>query len=154
MQDELIRITANLLKEADEKRKAGGSTDYTTFDIDSLVLVSHRTSKPTRTHTLWKGPMQVVANDLDEYTQPRRKIPCIKYWTIWVWPYKGQPNRYRPTRLSRVLYRRYPSNGREHPGGGNIKISRQVAKLSPRQKHLGTVEKHAWRWKSPRVLNC
>ena len=39
MQDELIRITAELLKEADEKRKAGGSTDYTTFEIDSLVLV-------------------------------------------------------------------------------------------------------------------
>ena len=68
MQDELIRITAELLKEADEKRKAGGSTDYTTFEIDSLALVSHRTSKPTRMHTLWKGPMQVVANDLDEDT--------------------------------------------------------------------------------------
>ena len=52
MQDELIRITAELLKKADEKRKAGGSTDYTTFEIDSLVLVSHRTSKPTRMHTL------------------------------------------------------------------------------------------------------
>ena len=68
MQDELIRITAELFKEADEKRKAGGSTDYTTFEIDSLVLVTHRTLKPTRMHTLWKGPMQVVANDLDEYT--------------------------------------------------------------------------------------
>ena len=68
MQDELIRITAKLLKEADEKRKAGGSTNYITFDIDSLVLVSHRASKPTNMHTLWKGPMQVVANDLDEYT--------------------------------------------------------------------------------------
>ena len=53
MQDDLIRITAELLKEADEKRKAGGSTDYTTFEIDSLVLVTHRTSKPTRMHTLW-----------------------------------------------------------------------------------------------------
>lgn len=105
MQDELIRITANLLKEADEKRKAGGSTDYTTFEIDSLVLVTHRTSKPTRMHTLWKGPMQVVANDLDEYTlldlitnrEKRYHVSNIKQFEF-------DPTKVNPTDIARRDY--------------------------------------------------
>jgi transposase InsO family protein len=68
MQDELIRITAELLKKSDDEHNASGSTDYTTFDIDSFVLVQHRNAPPTRMHTLWLGPMRVVSNVLDEYT--------------------------------------------------------------------------------------
>ena len=95
-------------------------------------------------HTLWKGPMQVVDNDLDEYTlldliTNRKK----RYRVLNIKQFEFDPTKVNPTDIARVIYRRYPSNGREHPSGGNIKISRQAAKLSPRQKNLGTVEIHA-----------
>ena len=88
--------------------------------------------------------MQVVANDLDEYTlldlitnrEKRYHVSNIKQFEF-------DPTKVNPTDIARVIYRRYPSNGREHPSGGNTEISCQVVKLPPRQKHLGTVEKHA-----------
>ena len=60
MQDELIRITAQLLKESDDLHNAGQSTEITVFPANSFVLVAQRTTPETRMHTKWRGPLKVT----------------------------------------------------------------------------------------------
>ena len=68
LQDELIEITARLLKESDDLHNAQQSPNITQFGVDTFVLVQQRTSPETRMHTLWRGPMQVVSHNFAEYT--------------------------------------------------------------------------------------
>ena len=67
-QNELIRITRELLEESDRLHMAGETHDPTEYEVGSFVLVSHRTGPPTRMHTTWRGPMRVVSVSHSEYT--------------------------------------------------------------------------------------
>lgn len=105
MQDELIRITAQLLRESDELHIANQSPNVTQHAIGSFVLVHQRTSAPTRMHTLWKGPMRVVSNVLDEYTlldliQNKEK----KYHLSQIKPFNFDPAKVDPTDIARRDY--------------------------------------------------
>ena len=68
LQDELIEITACLLKESDDLHNAQQPPNVTQFGVDTFVLVQQRTSSETRMHTLWRGPMRVVSHNFAEYT--------------------------------------------------------------------------------------
>ena len=65
LQDELIEITARLLKESDGLQQ---SPNITQFGVDTFVLVQQRTTPETRMHTLWRGSMRVVSHNFVEYT--------------------------------------------------------------------------------------
>ena len=58
MQDEPIRITAQLLKESDDLNNA----------VNSFVFVAQRTTPATRMHTLLRGSLRVISNIFAEYT--------------------------------------------------------------------------------------
>ena len=66
LQDELIEITARLLKESDDLHNAQQLPNVTQFGVDTFVLVQQRTSPETRMHTLWRGPMRVVSHNFAE----------------------------------------------------------------------------------------
>ena len=68
LQDELITITARLLKESDDLHNAQQPPNITQFGVDTFVLVQQRTTPETRMDTLWRGPMRVVSHDFAEYT--------------------------------------------------------------------------------------
>ena len=67
-QDELIHITARLLKESDDIHNAQQSPNITQFGVDTYVLVQQRTTPETRMNTLSRGPMRVVSHNFAEYT--------------------------------------------------------------------------------------
>ena len=62
LQDELIEITARLLKESDDLHNAQQPPNVTHFGVDTFVLVQQRTTPETHMHTLWRGPMRVVSH--------------------------------------------------------------------------------------------
>ena len=65
--DELIEITARLLKESDDFHNAQQPPNLTQFGVDTFVFVQQRTTPETRMHTLWRGPMRVVSHNFAEY---------------------------------------------------------------------------------------
>lgn len=67
-QDELIRITAELLIESDRIHRLTEAEEVTEFEVDEFVLVAQRSQLETRMHTQWRGPMRVVAVNHAEYT--------------------------------------------------------------------------------------
>jgi hypothetical protein len=105
IQSDLIEITAKLLKESDDLHNASASPDITHHEVDSFVLVEQRTTPETRMHTLWRGPMRVVSNDLSEYTlldlvTHKEK----KYHLKNIKPFYFDPSRVDPTEIARRDY--------------------------------------------------
>lgn len=105
MQDELIKITARLLKESDDIHNAAQSPDVTNYPPDSFVLVQQRTTPATRMHTLWQGPLRVISNDLAEYTlmdlvTQKEK----KYHLSQMKPFEFDPTKVDPTDIARRDY--------------------------------------------------
>jgi Integrase core domain/Chromo (CHRromatin Organisation MOdifier) domain len=68
MQEELIKISAKILKESDDLHNAAQRPDVTQFEVGSYVLAAQRTQPETRMHTLWRGPFRVLSNNKGEYT--------------------------------------------------------------------------------------
>jgi hypothetical protein len=68
MQEELMKISADILKEADDAHNATQKSNVTIFEEGSYVLASQRTQPETRMHTLWRGPFRVLRNRRKEYT--------------------------------------------------------------------------------------
>lgn len=67
MQDKLIKISQDLLKSSDERHLAQNGPDITEFEIGTHVLVAYAAGPPTRLHTRWKGPMQILKRNKSEY---------------------------------------------------------------------------------------
>lgn len=64
-----MKKKAKILQSTDHIHLADHTTLRTEYLPDSYVLVKYRTgAPPTRLHTLWKGPMRVVANDKSHFT--------------------------------------------------------------------------------------
>ena len=105
MQDELIRITAQLLKESDDLHNAGQSTDITVFPVNSFVLVAQRTTPETRMHTKWRGPLKVISNTLAEYTLLDLVTDKqIVYHMTQLKPFVFDPMKTDPTDIARRDY--------------------------------------------------
>ena len=105
IQDDLIKITAKLLKESDDLHNANESSEITEHAVDSYVLVKQRTTPETRMHTLWRGPMRVVSNDLSEYTL--RDLVThkeLKYHLTQIKPFHFDPILIDPTEIARRDY--------------------------------------------------
>ena len=68
LQDELIQMTARLLKELDDIHNAQQSPNITQFGVDTYVLVQQRTTPETRINTLWCGSVRLVSHNFAEYT--------------------------------------------------------------------------------------
>ena len=105
MQDELIKITAQFLKESDDRHNAQQSTEITEFPPNSYVLAKQRTSPDTCMHTLWRGPMRVISNYLAEYTlldliTDKQKV----YHMSQLKPFNFNPMRTDPTDIARRDY--------------------------------------------------
>ena len=105
MQEELIRISAQLLKEADDAHNAKQSNDITEFAVDSFVLVNHRNKPDTRMHTLWRGPLRVISNYFAEYTLLDLVTDKqIKYHMTQMKPFHFDPMKTNPTDIARRDY--------------------------------------------------
>ena len=66
-QDELCQKAAELRRSSDELHLASQNDNITTFEIGSYVLVKYTDQPPTRLHTLWSGPFQVLNHKNSEY---------------------------------------------------------------------------------------
>jgi hypothetical protein len=105
LQDELIEITARLLKESDDLHNAQQLPNVTQFGVDTFVLVQQRTSPETRMHTLWRGPMRVVSHNFAEYTlldlvTHKEKL----YHMTQLKPFHFDPTHVDPTDITRRDY--------------------------------------------------
>jgi hypothetical protein len=105
LQDELIEITARLLKESDDLHNAQQSPNITQFGVDTFVLVQQRTTPETRMHTLWRGPMRVVSHNFAEYTlldlvTHKEKL----YHMTQLKPFHFDPTHVDPTDIARRDY--------------------------------------------------
>jgi hypothetical protein len=105
MQEELIKISAKLLKESDDLHMAAEPPVLTQYEPDSFVLVRQRTTPQTRMHTLWQGPMRVVSNKDGEYTlldlvTHKEKL----YHVTQMKPFQFDPTRVDPTDIARRDY--------------------------------------------------
>ena len=105
LQDELIQITACLLKESDDIHNAQQSPNITQFGVDTYVLVQQRTTPETRMHTLWRGPMRVVSHNFAEYIlldliTHKEKV----YHTTQQKPFQFDPTHVDPTDIARRDY--------------------------------------------------
>lgn len=67
IQDELWTKSKQLRLEADAEHLATQEDIITSFAVDSYVLVGYVTQPPTRLHTKWSGPFQVLGNEKSEY---------------------------------------------------------------------------------------
>ena len=69
LQDEVMSTARAILKTSDDQHMASFPNRPTEHLPDSYVLVKYRSgSAPTRLHTAWKGPLQVVGNTGSEYS--------------------------------------------------------------------------------------
>jgi hypothetical protein len=105
IQEELIAITARLLKESDDAHNATQSPNITEFAVDSFVLVAQRTQPDTRMNTLWRGPMRVVSHHRSEY----KLLDLItlkekRYHMTQLKPFLFEPLRTDPTDVARRDY--------------------------------------------------
>ena len=105
IQDELMKITARLLKESDDLHNAQQSDDITEFPPDSFVLATQRTTPETRIHTLWRGPFRVVSNYFAEYTLLDLVTDKhVKYHMTQLKPFHFDPMRTDPIDIARRDY--------------------------------------------------
>ena len=68
IQDTLIAQAQTALRTMDTAHIATSPQDITVFPVSSYVLVRYTTQPPTRLHTLWWGPFQVVSIHNSDYT--------------------------------------------------------------------------------------
>ena len=68
IQDTLIVQAKTALRTMDEAHIATSPQEITIFPADSYVLAKYTTQPPTRLHTLWRGPFQVVSIHNSDYT--------------------------------------------------------------------------------------
>ena len=68
IQDTLIAQAQTALCTMDAAHIATSPQDITVFPVDSYVLARYTTQPPTRLHTLWRGPFQVVSIHNSDYT--------------------------------------------------------------------------------------
>ena len=68
IQDTLIAQAETALRTLDEAHMATNPQDNTIFPVDSYVLAKYTTQPPTRLHTLWREPFQVVSIHNSDYT--------------------------------------------------------------------------------------
>ena len=70
LQDEIMERAREVLKNTDDLHMASfPNRKPTEYLPDSYVLVRHRSgAPPTRLHTYWKGPLQVISNTGSEYS--------------------------------------------------------------------------------------
>ena len=64
----LIAQAQTALRTMDEAHIATSPQEITIFPFDSYVLAKYTTQPPTRLHTLWRGPFQVVSTHNSDYT--------------------------------------------------------------------------------------
>ena len=68
LQDRLLSLAKSNLESSDAQHIAANSLTRTEYEIGSYVLVRYVDDKPpTRTNTLWKGPMRVVSYKEQHY---------------------------------------------------------------------------------------
>ena len=68
IQDTLIAQAQTALRTLDEAHIVTSPQEITIFPVDSEVLAKYTTQPPTRLHTLWRGPFQVVSIHNSDYT--------------------------------------------------------------------------------------
>jgi transposase InsO family protein len=68
IQDTLIAQAQTALRTMDAAHIATSPQDITVFPVGSYVLARYTTQPPTRLHTLWRGPFQVVSIHNSDYT--------------------------------------------------------------------------------------
>ena len=68
IQDTLIAQAQTALRTMDEAHIATSPQDITVFPVGLYVLARYTTQSPTRLHTLWRGPFQVVSIHNSDYT--------------------------------------------------------------------------------------
>ena len=68
IQDTLIAQAQTALRTMDEAHIATSPQDITIFPVHSYMLARYTTQPPTRFHTLWRGPFQVVSIHNSDYT--------------------------------------------------------------------------------------
>ena len=105
IQNNLIKISKNILVESDKIHNSTNSSENTEFLTDSFVLVQQRSSPETRLHTLWRGPMRVLHSSKGEYTlldltTNKEK----KYHSTQIKQFKFNPMRTDPTDVARKDY--------------------------------------------------
>jgi Integrase core domain len=67
LQARLVSIAQKIQQAADQKHITDAAADRTEFADGSYVLVRYPTQPPTRLHTPWKGPLQVIQHSGNEY---------------------------------------------------------------------------------------
>ena len=67
-QDELWARAAQLRRHADDIHLASQANAITTFATGTYVLVKYTNQPPTRLHTQWSDPFQVLRHQNSEYT--------------------------------------------------------------------------------------
>ena len=68
MQDSLLKASAKELLRTDLLHMTSKEQDLTKLELNSYVLVHYRSgSPPSRLHTFWRGPMQVISGDNPRY---------------------------------------------------------------------------------------
>ena len=67
IQDTLIAQAQTALRTMDAAHIATSPQDITVFPVGSYVLARYTTQPPTRLHTLWRGPFQVVSIHNSDY---------------------------------------------------------------------------------------
>ena len=68
VQDILIAQAQTALRTMDEAHIATSPQEIIVFPVDSYALAKYTTQPPTRLHTLWRGPFQVVSIHNSDYT--------------------------------------------------------------------------------------
>ena len=68
IQDTLIAQAQSALRTMDAAHIATSPQGITVFPVGSYVLARYTTQPPTRLHTLWRGPFQVVSIHNSDYT--------------------------------------------------------------------------------------
>ena len=108
MQDRLTKISQDLLKSSDEKHLAQTAPNITEFAIGTHVLVAYAAGPPTRLHTRWKGPMQILKRNKSEYllldlVSGKEKLFHVKNMRI----FNFDPSKVDPLNVARHDYNEY-----------------------------------------------
>lgn len=64
----ILQLAKKAQQSKDDHHIVTASPKRTEYPIDSYVLVKYRNRPPTKFHTNWKGPMQVIKFSKSEYT--------------------------------------------------------------------------------------